>query len=414
VKRQQQYRSFDYLDRGIDYRAFVLPPEIGRVQSTRLALDDSQHQRVTRLLRDVPVISLHDHPTVRPASPAEFRDYRTQGREVTGYDGLLASGIDVIVDGMTAGAAFMTSRSGWKWGDVVYDIGMRQCDLGHQDAVVVVRRVQDIAELKAHGRVGVVFALESAAPIENELDRLDVLFGLGVRVVGLTYNTTNALGSGLAEATDGGLTGFGRLAVNRMNKLGMAIDLSHTADRTSLEAIDASGSPVTISHTGARHLWDIPRLKSDDVLKACAAAGGVVGIGAAPHTTVTLDYPRHGLDSVMEHFEYCANLIGIEHVGFGPDANFGDHVAWHREFAAGAIQRPNGLEPVEFVDGLENPSETFVNITSWLVSHGYKDSDIAMVIGGNALRVFRAIWPEPTSIPPHNDSAPLEASADNL
>jgi membrane dipeptidase len=296
---------------------------------------------------------------------------------------------------MMAGAAFMTSGSGWKWTDVVLDLGMRQCDIAHQDKIRVVHRASDIPALKAAGRVGIVFAIESAAPIENELDRLDVLFGLGVRVIGLTYNAANALGSGLAEKADSGLTKFGRAAIRRMNQIGLVIDLSHTADRTSLEAIEVSEHPLTISHTGARGLWDIGRLKPDDVLRECAGAGGVVGIGAVPNTTVSSSRPRHSLDSVMEHFEYCVNLVGFEHVGFGPDVNFGDHVAWNREFAGGVVQLPSGIEPVEYVNGIENPVEAFRNITSWLVAHGYTDEQIVAVIGGNALRVFQSVWPDP-------------------
>jgi membrane dipeptidase len=389
------YRSYDYLVAGVDYQSFELARELGRVPSSAVQLDAEQRVRVDDLVHRATLVSLHDHPTVRPLGPYNFREYRRQGREVTGFEGLRVAALDVVVDGMMAGAAFMTSGSGWKWTDVTFDLGMRQCDLAHQDDVRVVRRASEVPALKTSGRTGLVFAIESAAPIENELDRLDVLFGLGVRIIGLTYGASNALGSGLGDPSDAGLTNFGRAAVRRMNQIGLLIDLSHTADRTSLETIDASEQPVVISHTGARSLWDIPRLKSDDVLRACAEHGGVVGITAAPHTTITRSRPRHCLDSVMEHFEYCAELVGIGHVGFGPDVNFGDHVAWHREFAGGALKLPPGTEPVEYVDGIENPAEAFINIVSWLVVHGYTDDEITKVIGGNALRLFGEVWPEP-------------------
>lgn len=388
------YRSYDYLEAGRDYTRFELPPELDRVPSTPVDLPEAERRRAAAIADRAVLVSLHDHPTVRPLDPSQFRAYRTQGREVTGYAGLEASPLDVVVDGMMAGAAFMSSPNGWKWSDIVFDLGMRQCDIAHQDRVRVIRRFTDISDVKESGRTGVVFAIESAAPIENELDRLDVLFGLGVRIVGLTYNAANGLGSGIAEPTDGGLTKFGRAAVRRMNQVGLAIDLSHTGERTSLDAIEASGQPTLISHTGARRLWDIGRLKSDDVLRACAAHGGVVGIGAAPHTTVTSAQPRHNLESVMAHFEYCAELVGIDHVGFGPDANYGDHVAWHREFAGGSIELPEGIEPVEYVDGVENPSEAFSNIIGWLVLHGYSDEDIGKVVGANACRVFASTWPD--------------------
>lgn len=389
------YRSYDYLEPGRDFRCFELPAELHRVDSATVPLTPEQRRMVDHVLERATLVSLHDHPTVRPSDPADFRAYRTQGREVTGYVGLRASSLNVVVDGMMAGAAFMSSPNGWKWSDVVFDLGMRLCDLAHQDYVRVIRRMADIEDARASGRIGIVFAIESAAPIENELDRLDVLFGLGVRIVGLTYNTANALGAGLSEASDGGLTSFGRAAVRRMNQVGLAIDLSHTGERTSLDVIESSDHPTLLSHTGARSLWDIRRLKSDDVLRACAERGGLIGIGAAPHTTVTTEHPRHNLESVMAHFEYCAELVGIEHVGFGPDTNYGDHVAWHREFAGGSITLPEGIEPVDYVDGMENPTEAFTNVVGWLVTHGYADRDIERVVGGNALRLFADVWPEP-------------------
>src|SRR5439155_1172765 len=131
----------------------------------------------------------------------------------------------------------------------------------------------------------------------------------------------------------GGLTEFGRQAVRRMNKLGIAIDVSHSGDQTSLDTIQASEKPIFITHAGARALWDTKRMKPDEVIKAMAAKGGVIGIEAAPHTTLTKKHPKHNIESYMEHFEYCADLVGIEHVAFGPDTLFGDHVGLHHYFA---------------------------------------------------------------------------------
>ncbi len=391
------YRAYGYLGDGADGDTIPLVPEFDRVSSSAPTLDAAQEERVERLMRVSPIISAHDHPTIRPADPADFVAYRRRGRDVTGYAGIASSGVDVFFDGMMNGTAFITSTSGWKWTDIVHDIGMRLCDLAHQDVIRPVFRVADIGELKATSRVGLVLALEAATPIENELDRLDVLFGLGVRSIGLTYSSANALGSGLAEESDAGLTHFGRAAVHRMNQLGLLIDLAHTGDRTSLDAIEASEHPVVISHAGARALWNSNRMKPDDVIKACCESGGVIGIEAAPHTTITRDRREHSLESVMEHFEYCANLVGIQHVAFGPDTHFGDHVAWHEAFA-GALsvgEEPEDLvhPSVEFVDGIENPHEGLRNVARWLVGHGYDDAQIVSVLGGNLLRVIEQVWP---------------------
>src|SRR5207244_9506707 len=161
----------------------------------------------------------------------------------------------------------------------------------------------DINAAKAGGRIALVPCLETATPIENELDRLDVLYGLGVRSVGIAYSEGNALGSGLREERDAGLTEFGRLAVRRLNRLGIAIDISHAGDQTSLDTIERSERPVFVTHAGARSLWNTKRMKPDKILRACAERGGVVGISAAAHTTLTEKHPLHSLASFLEAFE---------------------------------------------------------------------------------------------------------------
>src|SRR5690606_27124319 len=124
--------------------------------------------------------------------------------------------------------------------------------------------------------------------------------------------------------------------------------------------------------------------------------GGVIGIEAAPHTTLSRDHPRHSLDSVMDHFTYCVDLVGIDHVAFGPDTLFGDHVGLHEVFAEhlsiAAVHCEVDHPRVAYVDGLENPAECFWNITAWLVAHGYSDDEITKVLGGNILRVLAQVW----------------------
>ena len=223
-----------------------------------------------------------------------------------------------------------------------------------------------------------------------------MLYGFGIRCMGITYSESNALGSGLREQRDGGLTDLGRDVVRRMNALGMTIDLAHVGDRTSLDVIEASQRPVTITHAGARSLWPTRRMKPDEVLKALAARGGVIGIEAAPHTTITKAHPRHSLESVMDHVAYCVDLLGIDHVALGPDTLFGDHVGLHHAFAeALSIGRiTEGLEypRVEYVAGMESPGEAMRNAVGWMVKHGWSDADIAKIAGGNALRVLQETW----------------------
>lgn len=394
-KHYAGYRSYQYLDAESDYKAFRLAKQVGRVPSARVALNSGQEQRAQDLLDRHVVISMHDHPVVVPEDVTEIFEQKRLGRDFSGFEGLAASGLDAVFDNLMNGLCTITSHAGWKWSDIIHDLGMRLCDLAHQDFIAVCDGVRDILTAHQTGRLALVPTLESATPIENELDRLDVLYGFGVRSMGITYSESNVLGSGLREAGDAGLTDFGRQAVERMNKLGILIDTAHCGDQTTLDTIEVSQQPTVISHAGARALWDTPRLKPDHVLEALAAKGGVLGIEAAPHTTLTERHPRHTLDSCMEHFEYAVRLLGIDHVGFGPDTMFGDHVGLHRAYAAQlSVTKVLGnkpFQPVAYVDGLENPAD-FPNIVRWLVKHGYSDEDIVKVMGGNALRVLKQVW----------------------
>ncbi|GAA3525235.1 membrane dipeptidase [Amycolatopsis ultiminotia] len=396
VTRYSGYQSFAYLEPGTDFREFRLAADVGRLPEHDLRLTAEQEERASRLLAENVVVSLHDHPVRLPEkADAELLAWNREARLAYGYEGLSRSGMDAVFDNLGWGAC--ESRSGWKWDDVITDLGMRFCDFAHQDYVLRAESVEDIRRAHTEGRLAVVAGLEGAALIENEVDRIDVLYGLGVRQMGIAYSDANSLGSGLREKRDGGLTAFGRRAVRRMNRLGMAIDLSHAGDRTALDVLEASDKPVLITHAGARGLWDTPRMKPDEVIRACAESGGMIGIEAAPLTTVSPEHRRHTIESVMDHFRYCVDLVGIEHVGFGPDTFFGDHLGLHHAMSeklgvADAITSGPAYEPVEHVAGLENPGECFPNITRWLVAHGYRDTDIAAVLGGNALRVLEKIW----------------------
>ncbi|RKR86110.1 membrane dipeptidase [Micromonospora pisi] len=397
AKRYTGYTAYDYLEPGKDYRIFKYAEQISRVPAYQgLELSDSQRERTVRLLTDEIVISLHDHVQVFPEDMGQLREHIRQGREPTGYQGLARSGMTAVFDNGMDGTCCISSDAGWKYQDVLFDLGVRMADLAHQDYVIKAESLKDIHHAHQTGRLAHVFALEAATPIENEVDRLDVLYGFGVRQIGIAYSEANYLGSGLKERGDGGLTYFGERAVERMNKLGFAIDISHSGDRTALDVINYSKKPVLITHCGSREVWPTNRMKPDALIKACAERGGVIGIEAAPHTTLSEAHPHHSLESVMDHFTHLVDKIGIDHVTFGPDTLFGDHVGLHNAFSSnlsisqahGHVEHPK----VEYVDGLENPAECFYNIIGWLVSHDYSDDEIRKVVGGNTIRVLEEVW----------------------
>jgi membrane dipeptidase len=390
------YTAYSYLEPGTEIPVFDLAPEFGRVPPYQGGLTSEQAERAAALLRDSLVISLHDHPVRYPARMEDTPAYNRASRQHTAYAGLAASGMTVVFDNMMDGTACITGNAPWRWNDIIADLGLRQADLARQRPVMMVRELADIDEARRSGRVGIVFGLEAATPVENEIDRLDVLYGLGLRQIGIAYSDANTLGSGLNETSDGGLTDFGRRCVTRMNTLGLAIDVSHSSDRTALDTCERSDAPVLITHAGARAVWDTPRMKPDEVLRAVAATGGVIGMSAAPHTTLSGAHPRHTIESVMDHFRYCAGLVGIEHVAFGPDTLYGDHVGLHRVFGhllgLGRASSAPPFERVEYVDGLENPTENFANICGALVKDGLSDAEIQAVLGGNIYRALQSAW----------------------
>ncbi len=349
TKRGTDYESFSYLDKEKDYRAFELAAEVDRVPRHDVPLSSDEETRVARLTDDNIFISLHEHLGVFPADIRESPNYCHEGRMATAFRALRDATWDAVFDNLMDGIINIESKSGWKWTEVLHDLGMRLCDLGHQDFLIHCKSVDDIKRAHNEGLVAWVASMEGSAMIENELDRIDILYGFGLRALGITYSESNALGSGLREPRDGGLTVFGRRAVERMNKVGLLIDCSHCGDQTTLDVIEASEQPIVLSHIGARSLWDSNRLAPDDVLEACAKKGGVIGIEAAPHTTITRNHTTHSLDSFMEHFEYIKNLLGIDHVAFGPDTLYGDHVGLHDVYSAALSikeSRAGGSEPV--------------------------------------------------------------------
>ena len=392
------YQPYSYLERGVDYPAIEWS-QWDWAGRHIIELNEEQEAMYEEIIAKYPYISVHEHPDFTPAdmSLENFYASMRQGRDWCGYEALSYSNLDCIFDNMMDGTNIISSPGGWKWIDIIHDLGMRLCDLAHQDFLIQCKTVDDIFAAKAAGKMAWVPCIEGAQPIENEVDRIDILYGLGVRQLGVTYSESNALGSGLKEDCDGGLTKFGKACVERMNKVGMLLDVSHCGQKTAYDAVMHSTKPIIASHMGAKGVWNIKRMAGDELIQAIAKKGGVIGIEAAPHTTMSQTNMTHDIDSFMEHFEYVKNMVGIDHVTFGPDCLYGDHVALHHAFA-GALSTGDTskstlpYEEVPYVKYLENTTEASWNIPRWLIKHGYSEEEIAKVIGGNTIRVLREVW----------------------
>lgn len=267
--------------------------------------------------------------------------------------------------------------------DVLQEVGLMLSDLSKQTDVLKVGYADDIEAIKQRGIIGFLPTLEHLA-IGKELNRLDILHGIGIRLAGLTYNRKNYIGDGQFERNDGGLSDFGIAVVERMNDLGVAIDLSHASFKTAMDAIHFSQTPVTFSHNAAFSIRPVPRCRNDEELSACAQKGGLIAITAVPNSLS--DDPDQNIECVLDHYGYMVKLVGVDHVGIGTDTSVGDHVAFHRVVLG---RTPEQL-PAPYLDGLESPADG-KNIVRGFIRRGYSDTDIGKIAGGNALAFFRRV-----------------------
>jgi membrane dipeptidase len=251
--------------------------------------------------------------------------------------------------------------------------------------------VADIRRAKAEGKQAFMYQLEPQS-IGRDLKRVEIAYGLGVRMMLLTFNTKNYVGDGCAERTDCGLSYFGLELIECLNDIGILIDLSHCGIQTTLDAIKHSKDPVLINHAGARALNPrCRRLKTDEEIKALAEKGGVIGVSAVPNQLSS--NPVQGIEDVLNHIDYIVKLVGIDHVAIGTDIVFGDHVAHHRAMAkAGVVdfERTGMVLVADYMYGIESPLE-WRNIVRGLIARGYTDEEIAKIVGGNALRVIEEV-----------------------
>jgi membrane dipeptidase len=246
-----------------------------------------------------------------------------------------------------------------------------------------VASIEDLARVPRLGKIGVVVGFQNSDHFRTRAD-VEAFHRLGQRVSQLTYNERNRIGSGCHVRKDRGLTRFGAEVVIEMNRVGMAIDLSHCGDRTSLEAIALSHPPVLVTHSNCRALVPAqPRCKSDAVIRALAAKGGVMGITLV-RAFVGAGTPT--LDDLLDHFDHVARVAGIEHVGLGSDVDVAP---------SGELSGP--ARSFYDIRGLDPKTRVF-QIADGLLRRGHRRRDVELVLGGNFLRALAAIWPDEPAV----------------
>src|SRR5271169_1620519 len=246
--------------------------------------------------------------------------------------------------------------------------------------------------IKSSGKIGILLGVQNSEHF-RKVDDVDYFYGLGQRVSQLTYNARNLLGNGSNERRDEGLSDFGIAIIERMNKLGMAVDVSHCGDRTSLEAFDVSKKPVLITHSNCRALNPThPRCKTDEAIKTMAAKGGVMGITEV-RMFITAKEPTT-IETMLDHYDYVAKLVGVEHLGVGSDIDLLGYDAMPPEELKqlkASYKGSYGFRDKVDIDGYNYAKRPF-DLAEGLIRRKYSDANIEAILGGNFQRVLKEIW----------------------
>jgi membrane dipeptidase len=224
--------------------------------------------------------------------------------------------------------------------------------------------VADIESLRRRGRLAGVLSIENGDALGGDPNNVDVLYRRGVRIMSLTWNASNALADGASERRRGGLTPLGRTVLQRMQRLGIVVDVSHLSEKSFWDVLAATRGPLMATHSAAAAVVPHPRNLTDAQLRAIAARGGVVGVNF---------YPAHAggpsVDRILNQIDYMVKVMGVDHVGLGSDFD-------------GFTQTVRGLEDVSRLP----------NLTAGLAARGYTPDEIRKILGENALRVFKQVW----------------------
>lgn len=236
----------------------------------------------------------------------------------------------------------------------------------NHDHVFMIRKKEDLERLPSSSKVGCLLSVEGGEILGNSLFLLDIIYELGVRALGLTWNQRNAIGDGAGEKTQSSLTQFGENVIQRMNELGMIIDVSHLNEAGFWHVLKLSSQPILASHSCAYALCPHPRNLTDEQLKALAQTGGLVGVNFYPHFLT--ESPKADLQDVVRHIRYIAEVAGVDVVGLGSDFDGIDHT-------------PSGLEG----------ADKYGALVEALYLHGFNNDEIEKITHKNFMRLLSTV-----------------------
>jgi membrane dipeptidase len=263
---------------------------------------------------------------------------------------------------------------------------------GNDERLMRIDSPSDFGRVKGSGKVGVVLGVQNAEHFRRP-DDVEAFHGLGQRVAQLTYNSRNLIGNGSTERRDEGLSDFGVAIVERMNKVGMTVDVSHCGDRTTLDAFEASKRPVLITHSNCRALVPgHPRLKTDEAIRAMAKSGGVMGITGV--RMFVRDKEPTTVEHLLDHFDHVAKLVGVEHLGVGSDMDLDGYddmpPELNKRLRAGYKGSYAFRDKID-IEGVDHPKRMY-DLSEGLIRRKYSDADIEGILGGNFRRVLSQTW----------------------
>ncbi|HWT38326.1 MAG TPA: dipeptidase [Paraburkholderia sp.] len=264
----------------------------------------------------------------------------------------------------------------------------------YPDLIMPARTMDDVVEAKRAGKVAILYGLQNCSPIEDDIGLVEVFRDLGVRTMQLTYNNQSPLATGCYESSDSGITRFGRAVIAEMNRVGMIVDMSHSAEGSTLEAIELSTRPIVISHANPSSFHAAKRNKSDALLRALGESGGLIGFSLYPFHLKNGSRCTPG--DFTDMIARTVDLIGIEHVGIGSDLcqsqpyevlEWMRNGRWSKEtdYGEGSAVNAAWPEPVSWF----RSNADFPNLTAELARAGFDDDDVAKIMGGNWMRILR-------------------------
>lgn len=262
----------------------------------------------------------------------------------------------------------------------------------YPDWLLRITTAADFERAKTSGRYGILFGLQNSTHFRKPED-VDTFHALGQRSSQLTYNFRTLSGNGAFERGDDGVSEFGVRIIDRMNRIGMAVDCGHAGDRTMLDAFQLSKKPAIISHGNCRALYPgYPRCVADVAIQAMAKTGGVMGINFI--SSMVKAHEPTTVDDVIDHFDHVAQLVGIEHVGIGSDIGIESNDFMPPDQLARMLAGMDAKYRVhrrEAVAHLDHPKRIY-DLTDGLIRRKYTDAQIRLILGENWRRVLTEIW----------------------